>query len=345
MQRSLVFASSHWEPLPVLASEAEQAGLYRVWTTEGPRRDAIVRATALLSATKTIRVGTGVVLAFQRSPIATGMAAADLSTLSGGRFTLGLSPGSRGVRRAHGEPDIASVGAWFREYVAVTRLASDTSASKIRYEGEYFRANVSSARMAEVGSVPPPKIYGGGLNPAMLRNVGRACDGLALLSIGCAAPYLEEVAMPAWREGAAGTAREAAAWCITSIDDDLERARAEAKRQLAFYFSTPSYRAPAVAAGFEKAVTDIQELFRGSGGAPAWPRLAEAVPDPMVDAFALSATPDQAPELLASWEERLSAAGVTEIVLQVPAALGEADYLSYGRRAIAAAGAQAGENQ
>jgi alkanesulfonate monooxygenase SsuD/methylene tetrahydromethanopterin reductase-like flavin-dependent oxidoreductase (luciferase family) len=344
VQRSLVFASSHWEPLPVLASEAEQAGLYRVWTTEGPRRDALVRATALLSATKTIRVGTGVVLAFQRSPIATGMAAADLSALSGGRFTLGLSPGSRGVRRAHGEPDIASVGTWFREYVAVVRLACDTSASRIHYEGEYFRADVPSARMAEVGSVQPPEIYGGGLNPAMLRNVGRACDGLALLSIGCAAPYLEEVAMPAWRVGAAGTARDAAAWCITSIDDDLERARAEAKRQLAFYFSTPSYRAPAVAAGFGQAVANIQELFR-SAGSPAWQRLAEAVPDPMVDAFTVTATPHDAPELLARWEERLSAAGVTEIVLQVPAALGEADYLSYGRRAIAAAGTHAGETQ
>jgi alkanesulfonate monooxygenase SsuD/methylene tetrahydromethanopterin reductase-like flavin-dependent oxidoreductase (luciferase family) len=41
MRRSIVFATPVWSPLPALTLAAESAGFSRVWTTEGPRRDAL----------------------------------------------------------------------------------------------------------------------------------------------------------------------------------------------------------------------------------------------------------------------------------------------------------------
>ena len=76
------------------AAEAERAGLGRLWAPELHRSATIPLAIAA-AATERIGLGTGIALAFTRSPMVVALEALDLDELSDGRFTLGLGAGVR----------------------------------------------------------------------------------------------------------------------------------------------------------------------------------------------------------------------------------------------------------
>ena len=71
-----------------LARRAETIGYDGLFVADGIHDGLLVAATALV-ATSRIRVATGVLVAFPRSPMTVAHAAWDLQALSGGRFELG----------------------------------------------------------------------------------------------------------------------------------------------------------------------------------------------------------------------------------------------------------------
>jgi alkanesulfonate monooxygenase SsuD/methylene tetrahydromethanopterin reductase-like flavin-dependent oxidoreductase (luciferase family) len=323
MRRSIVFATPVWQPLPGLTLAAERAGFSRVWTTEGPRRDAIARAAALAASSSTIGVGTGISFAFGRSPLSSAGSALDIGLLSNGRFTLGLGAGTRGVRRQYGV-DIDRPAPWFEDYVAVIREAFDAEATSVAWKGPYFQVDLPAPKITSEHAGAPyqsPPIYGAALNPIMIKRVAKVCDGLALLSIGMGGRYFEDTVLPAFRAGRAEAGKSPeggfACWCITSVDDDGDRARALAKQQLAFYFSTPSYARPAEALGFQQAANDIRDAARAPGPTD-WEGVASLVPDSMIEALCLAGTPTEVGARIGQLEARLEAAGVDELALQLP---------------------------
>src|SRR5437667_12057215 len=74
-----------------LANAIEDLGFDSVWTTE-TTSNPFIQAALVAQATSRVRIGTGIALAFPRSPGITAMTAVDLDELSGGRFALGLGP-------------------------------------------------------------------------------------------------------------------------------------------------------------------------------------------------------------------------------------------------------------
>jgi len=81
-----------------LAKAIEDGGFDSPWTTE-TTSNPFIQAALVAQATSRVRIGTGIALAFPRSPASRAMTAVDLDELSeGGRFALGLrSPGDSGV--------------------------------------------------------------------------------------------------------------------------------------------------------------------------------------------------------------------------------------------------------
>jgi alkanesulfonate monooxygenase SsuD/methylene tetrahydromethanopterin reductase-like flavin-dependent oxidoreductase (luciferase family) len=323
MHRSIVFATSVWEPLPALTLAAESSGFSRVWTTEGPRRDALARAAALAAISSTIGVGTGITFAFGRTPLTAAGTALDIGLLSGGRFTLGLGAGTRGVRRQYGV-EVEKPAPWMEEYVGILRRAFDPEVTRIEFEGEYFRTGLGAPPITPEGpnqTYTPPPIYGAAINPIMIKRVAKVFDGLALLSIGVGEGYFDRTVLPAFQKGREEAGRPAsggfACWCIASVDSDRELARARAKHQLAFYFSTPSYGRPAEEMGFGAAAEAIRTAARASQP-PDWDKVAESVPEEMVDALCLAGTPDEVRNRIAVLEARLEPEGVDELALQLP---------------------------
>jgi alkanesulfonate monooxygenase SsuD/methylene tetrahydromethanopterin reductase-like flavin-dependent oxidoreductase (luciferase family) len=290
LPRSIVFSTDLLEPLINLSLRAEAAGFHRVWTTEYPHRDAIVRALAIALRTERIRVATGISYAFSRSSLALASMAADVQRLAGGRFALGLGPGTRGVRRWY-DADFDPPAAKLLGCADAVRQA--------------WRRNPHLA--------DPPPLYASALGATIGRRVASTFDGVLLHPLALSPTHLHERLLPAIRQGAGDRKTpHIVAWCITSVDAEEERARHRARSQLAFYFSTPSYATVAEGTSWEDVPARVREAFR-IDPSRKWGDLARLIPDKMLDDLTLSGTRADVAAKSAALAQDLSQAGVAEI--------------------------------
>src|SRR3990172_3612428 len=85
------------------AREAESLGYEGFWVTEESGKEAFSTLALLANATKRIRLGTGIVNFYSRTPTLLAMGASTIYRLSGGRFELGLGSGGVGfMELGHG---------------------------------------------------------------------------------------------------------------------------------------------------------------------------------------------------------------------------------------------------
>jgi alkanesulfonate monooxygenase SsuD/methylene tetrahydromethanopterin reductase-like flavin-dependent oxidoreductase (luciferase family) len=101
-----------------LARRAEQLGYQAFYLAEGWGHDAAVLLAEVATRTDQIRLGTGVLNVWGRSPASLAMLARTLDEVSGGRFELGLGTGSPQLAEGlHDTPFRDPVG----QLAAVTR--------------------------------------------------------------------------------------------------------------------------------------------------------------------------------------------------------------------------------
>ena len=297
VSQSLVLATQILSPLAMVAAGAEGAGFDRLWTTEFQGRDAILRAMAAGMSTSRLLVGTGIAYGFTRLPRSLAAAALDAQELTQGRFTLGLGAGTRGLRRAFGadfEPP-------------ATRLAA------LIAELRSIWAEAVWAR-----SVAPPIVAVAGVNEAMLRTAAQHGDRVLLHPLCLVEDHLRQRVLPSLAIGSGRRSTKPpglSAWCITCVDEDGDVAREATRRQLAFYLSTPGYRAVVTQTPWEGNAAAIRDEF-DSAEPPPWAQLARHIPDALLDQVAIAGTPKQARAQYATMQTRLSQLGVDEIVLQ-----------------------------
>ena len=338
MRRSIVFATSLFAPLADLARAAEDAGFDRVWTTEFPDRDALIRATVIGLATTRIGVATGIGYSFTRHPLALAAAALDVHEALGGRFSLGLGTATAAMRtRWYGldeDRPIARLG----DAVALMR-ESWQSTGRFNYTGSHFTGRVEGLNQAgRSAALPALAVYGSGLNAAMLRGAARYCDGLALHPLAAGPLYGERTIAPiisgARADGAGGDGRDfnAAMWVITQIDENAAAAQARARKALAFFFSTPGYETAAAGESWQGAPERIRRVFAETRG--DWAVVGAEVPDEMVDALTLCGTPAEVRAKLPALEARLREVGIDEIVFQTGVDLGEDEFVDNCRNII-----------
>jgi len=318
VRRSIVFGTDAFTELIPVAQAAERAGFHRLWTTEYTGRDSVIRALLLAHATERIEIGTGIAYAFSRAPLAMAAMAADAFVASGGRFTLGLGAGTRGMRTRWYETEFDHPAPRLADYVQLMRATGAAGSDGLDYQGEFYHLRIPAFRPGHpVEELTGLRVYGSGLNRVMLRQASRSCDGVALHPLAGSDRYLREVALPAIRTGrqqGGRTGGSLAVWLITSIHEDEEVARQRAKTTLAFYFSTPSYRSITEGTSWAAATEAIRAGFLDQGA--NWGSLSRCVPDDMVDAFTLVGTPAQVQRRLGEYEHRFELAGADEIVFQ-----------------------------
>lgn len=299
---SVVLASDILVPLPALAARAEGAGLHRVWNTEFEGRDAVIRSLALGMSSTRLAVGSGIAYAFTRKPMALAAAALDVQELTGGRFTLGLGSGTRGLRASFAAQEFEPPS---------TRLTEVVTELRETWSKESWTR-----------SVPPPPIAIGGVNEIMLRDAAHFGDRVVFHPLCLVEHHLHERVLPAIEAGRARRTAEddvrLSAWCIASVDDDAELARARAKRQLAFYLSTPGYRPVVEGTPHEARVADLRDRFKA--GDSTLDELADLVPDEILEQVSISGTPADVRDAVTRRATHLQTVGIDELVLQTVSA-------------------------
>jgi probable F420-dependent oxidoreductase len=297
----------------VLARRAEAAGVESVWVAELDR-SAFVQASAAISATTRVTVGTAVALAFPRSPTIAAMTAWDLDELSGDRFVLGLGPQVKRVMEARFAVRVERPAPQMREYVRALRAVwAANRGEPAAFEGHWYpisRPTFHGPPRPERRDTP---VLVAAVGPMLARVAGEVADGV--LGHPLASPrYLREALAPRVAEGTAAAGRSPGTCPITampmvSVGDDPDEARRAARLQIAFYATTPSYK-PILALHDRAALPrDLRRAFVNGDRA----RMAELVDDVLLDAIAVTGRPDEALDRLAAWE------GVAErVVLGVP---------------------------
>lgn len=283
-----------------IAARAEAAGVAGLWTAE-TGHDPFLPLVIAAQHTQTLELGTGIAVAFARSPVAIAATAWDLARVSRGRFMLGLGTQVRAhVERRFGMPWSGRPVAQLREYVAVVRAAWDAwqHGSSPTHRGEFYRLTLMTP-FFNPGPIEQPDIpiYLAGVGPGMARLAGEVADGLIVHPLH-SRPYLADVVLPAVAEGTARTGRSPADVTIaaSSILVTGEEEAAMARRSIGFYASTPTYRPVLEHHGWSEAADALAALARHG----RWNEMPGLVSDEMLEALSVTATPDTARDALAS---------------------------------------------
>ena len=131
-------------------AELERAGLDFVWVAENSGFDSPSHMGYLAARTERVRIGSGIIPIYTRTPTLIAMTAAGIDSLSGGRFELGLGAGGlRIIEGFHGVSFDSSVGRT-REIVDICRRAWARE-SPLIHEGRHYRLPLPSDRGAGLG--------------------------------------------------------------------------------------------------------------------------------------------------------------------------------------------------
>lgn len=291
------------------ARRADECGWQTAWFPEITFGDAFIPAAAAALETERLRLATGVVGIWSRSPVAMALSAVSLSQLCPGRMILGLGLQARSyVEDWHGARYAKTLTA-MREYVTILRriLAGEC----VTYEGEVFR--VRNFQLQVPPPSPPIPIYLAAIGPKMAHLAGEVADGI--LGYFYSLPYLSKVVLPNIRAGAERAGRSLDGFDIAcglpAIVSRDGRALEQIKGQV-LMFATASgssrfYAESFAQAGFGSEVRQIQDLV-ARGELRAALRL---VSDEMAAAFAMAGTAEEVRRRIADYR----AAGATTVVL------------------------------
>ncbi|MFQ5516556.1 MAG: LLM class flavin-dependent oxidoreductase, partial [Acidimicrobiia bacterium] len=128
------------------ARKLEAAGYDSVITPEAGH-DPFLPLMTIAEHTDTLRFGTGVAIAFPRSPYVTAQMAWDLQRFSGGRFMLGLGTQVKGHNeRRYSTPWPSPPGPRLREYILCLKAIFNTFQNNERpsYQGDHYQFTLIS---------------------------------------------------------------------------------------------------------------------------------------------------------------------------------------------------------
>jgi probable F420-dependent oxidoreductase len=241
---------------------AEELGYDSVWITHINARESLTMLTHYAAHSERVRLGTGVVPIYTRTPATMAQTAATIDEISGGRLNLGLGVSHRPVVEGWHGQTIDKPVSEMREYVAIVRAI---------LRGEDPPAGTKWQTGFRLGTEPRPDlpIYIAGLSPRMLQLAGEVADGVVLWL--CNPQYIADVVVPEVRKGLERAGRSLDRFEIVSAvpsacTEDPTEAWAAMRRDLIPYFGLPFYRAMLERSGFGDDIAGYDEAAgRGDG--------------------------------------------------------------------------------
>jgi F420-dependent oxidoreductase-like protein len=264
-------AGDNWQEMSDYVREAEKLGVHAAWSAETWGFDAATPIAYLASQTSTIRLGTGIMQVAARTPANIAMTAMSLSSMTGGRFALGLgASGPQVVEGWHGV-SFKRIIRRLRETVEIVRLIS--SGERVRYEGAYFELPLPGGEGKALRTSAQPMeipIYLATLGSKSLEMTGELADGWLGTSFmpDHSDIFFEHIARGAERAGRSLSEIDLQVNAgVVAFADDVEALIPPRKPGLAFTlgamgsrehnFYNDAYRR----AGYEDVARDVQSLW------------------------------------------------------------------------------------
>ena len=257
---------------------AEELGYESVYVTHINGRESLTVLAHYASQTARVKLGTGVVPIYTRTPATMAQTAATIDEIAGGRFVLGLGVSHRPVVEGWHGQTIDKPVSEMREYVAILRAifrGEDPPGAGAKWQTAFRLA-------MEVR--PDLPIYAAGLSPNMLRAVGEFADGVILWL--CNPNYIRDVVVPevtAGREKVGKTLEgfDIVAAVPSACTDDPQVAYASMRKDLLPYMGLPFYRAMIERSGFGDQLSAFDEAAQSGDG----DAMQEAISEEFIDAL------------------------------------------------------------
>jgi probable F420-dependent oxidoreductase len=289
------------------AREAEAAGYDGVWSVE-TSHDPFFPLLLAAEATSDIELGTGIAVAFARSPMNLAMIGNDLQAYSRGRLIMGLGSQIKPhITKRYSMNWSGKPAAQMRELVLAMRAIWDTwqNGTKLDFRGDHYTHTLMTPFFDPgPNEYGPPRVMLAGVGPLMTQVAGEVCDGF-LCHAFTTESYFREVTMPALEKGMAKSGRSRADYEISgpgfivtgTTEEEMAAATEGVKGQIAFYGSTPAYRGVLEQHGWG----DLQDELNLLSKEGRWKEMGELIDDGMLEEFAVVGEPE---EVAAKWTAR-----------------------------------------
>ncbi|GAA5020027.1 LLM class F420-dependent oxidoreductase [Kitasatospora paranensis] len=243
-------------------------------------------------------------IAFARTPMTLAYEAWGLHDTSGGRAVIGLgSQVEPHVVRRYGMP-WTRPAARMHEYIHAVRAIwhSWQTGERLDFRGDFYSHTLMTPVFApgRVGS-GVPRILLAGVGPLMTSTAGAVADGFISHAF-TTVEYLTRTVLPRLHAARAGAEAGGGAWTgrpfeivgnvLTATGRTEEEFRtnlAAVRERIAFYGSTPAYRAVLETHGWGALHEELHRLSRQG----RWQEMGEAVDDDVLDAFAVTGSPEE----------------------------------------------------
>ncbi|GAB4521892.1 MAG: LLM class F420-dependent oxidoreductase [Anaerolineales bacterium] len=283
--------------VPALGRAAEAMGFDALWSAE-TQHDPFLPGVLIAEHTSRLQFGTAIAVGFARSPATMAYTAWDLAQISNGRFVLGLGTQVKAhIKRRFGMAWPESPVGKFREQIEAVRAFWHCwqTGGSLDFRGQYYQLTLMTP-FFNPGPIETPDIpiYIAGVNAPMARLAGDVADGFHVHPFHTPR-YLREVLLPAIEQGANRSGRPRAALAVTAFVASNEQEAGYARQQVAFYASTPSYRAVMHLHGWDAEAERLSAL----AAAGRWGEMPGVISDEMLGTFAMLGAPADIPDLLA----------------------------------------------
>ncbi len=257
------------------------------------KHDPFLPLVLASESTHRLQLGTAIAIAFARNPMNLANLGYGLQSISGGRFILGLGSQVRPHIQNRFSMPWSSPARRMKEIVqAIKAIFSRWEGqAELDFEGEFYRHTLMIPAF-DPGPNPfgPPPIYTGGFGPLMTRIAGEVADGFFAHPFN-SRESLRKNTLPALVEGLAkvGRSRESldvicATLTVTADgEEEFERVKLAARKQLAFYGSTPAYRPTLDCHGWSDLHLELNRLSKQG----KWDDMTSLIDDEVLEAIAV----------------------------------------------------------
>jgi probable F420-dependent oxidoreductase len=284
--------------IPATVRAIESAGYDGITTLEN-RHDPFMPLAVAAVNSERLTLGTGIAIAFSRSPMTVANVGWDLQGASGGRFVVGLGSQVKGHNERRFSVPWSAPAPRMREYVESLRAIwrNWKTGAELNYQGEHYRFTLMTPNFTpEPIDAPPPPVTIAAVGPGMLKVAGEVCDGVRLHPL-CTRAYLEQVVMPRLEAALNGAGRDRAQFEITgggfiatgADDEAVDKMVEWVRMRVAFYGSTPAYWPVFEVHGLEELGRKLNHMSKTG----QWADMAGEVPDDVVRLFAAVGRHDQ----------------------------------------------------
>ena len=267
--------------------------------------DGLLLAALALDATQSLIVGTGVLVAFPRSPMTVAVASWDLQQMSSGRFELGLGTQVKANIEQRYSARWDSPVPQLREYLQSLKAIfhSFQSGERLNFVGEHYQFTKLQP-FFNPGPIKHPDIpiLCGAVGPDMTKMVGRVADGMITHPTNTPPEYIREVCLPRLQAGFDAAGRDGDDFKLllgpllaTGKDEATLAAEWEKQRNmLGFLYSTPAYWPSLELFGYRDTGQQLLDLTREG----RWGDMAEVLSDEILEKFVPRGTYAEIAEIL-----------------------------------------------